>query len=156
MSKVRCFKGSAAILGERILKFPGVGGRRWSLCVGTRKVSVTARKGFGVTLTWGWSVDFQDALKVRRDVRGSVPTVGNRCGWVEALCFRGSSFKVKDQPPPPPPRAPTAVQQHQPPRPGPTQASGLGGDGEGPGPLSKCPSPPVSSRYLQASFFPGP
>ena len=101
MSKMRCFKGSE-ILGEQILKFPGVGGRRWSLCVGTRKASVTARKGFGVMLTWGWSVDFQDALKVRRDVRGSLPTVGNRCGWVEALCFRGSSFKVKDQPPPPP------------------------------------------------------
>lgn len=54
---------------------------------------MTDEKGVGGTLTWGWSVDFQDALKVSGDVWSSAPTVGNRCGWVEKLCFRGTCLK---------------------------------------------------------------
>lgn len=70
MSKVRCFKGSAEILGERFLKFPGVGGRRWSLCVGTGKASVTAGKGFGVKADLGVECGFPGCLQGQKGCAG--------------------------------------------------------------------------------------
>lgn len=86
-------EGSAETPGKRVLNLRGGGGWKRPLRVGTRKASVTDGKGVGGTLTWGWSLDFRDVLKVSRDVRGSAPTVGNRCGWVETPCFRGSCLK---------------------------------------------------------------